>query len=76
MSMNVYQLNPIGEACGGMALVAAPDFETAKDEYILNGEYGQEVALGAPISRFSDIPIAGLHYEGGVQILCDKFYFE
>jgi hypothetical protein len=79
--MNVYQLRIDGDKSkvfgGGAALVAAPTFEAAKYEYICNGDWGEDVYCGDIVFTPScDIPILGLNYEGGTQILVDAFFID
>ena len=60
----------------GMALVAAPDYESAEREYIENGDCGDDVAAGIVVfTKESGTPVPLLEYGGGTKILCDCFCF-
>lgn len=75
--MNVYQLRPIGICTGGMALVAAPTFAIAKNEYLLNGAYGEMYYFKDFVfdERYSQ-PIEGLEWHGDAGIICESIYVE
>lgn len=75
--MNVYQLRPKGGYCGGLALVAAPSFESAKQEYLTNGKYSEEYYFGefAFNDDYSE-PLKDLEWHGERSIICESFYFE
>jgi hypothetical protein len=75
--MDVFQLRPKSRHgyCGGMALVAAPYFAAAVDEYSINGSYAEEYVCGEFTFQEAS-SIQGLDWHGGVSIICDSMYFE
>ena len=76
--MNVFKLELDCSRCDGvgMALVAAPDFESAIEEYVKSGECSDDVASGLMVfTKQSEEPIYGLHYDGSEEVLCDCFCF-
>ena len=76
--MKVFELHLDCSKCDGcgIAMVAAPSYEEAVKEYVKNGDCGKDVAEGiVKFTKSSDIPILGLEYAGGTQIISDCFCF-
>ena len=75
--MNVYVLKPKGKYNHGMALVAAPTFAHAKQEYILKGSYGEMYYFGEfDFNEKYSTPIAGLEWHGEQGVICESIYIE